>query len=140
MWITSKTGFVSIVEHRSSADLMLVRARCAEDIEDMFAEWMAPLDDDHVRQIRAQYVGEFDGVEINVDRSADYWYRAIVPRSLVALVVARQIHALDYTTNFKGNADKGDTLRHRAYMACWSAMNRFQTTYDRTHPEWDEAD
>lgn len=139
MWIFSKTGFVSIVQHRADSSMMLVRARAAEDIEDMFAEWMAPLDDTTRRQLHSIIDHDWDGVEVACDRSADYWYRAAVPRALVRLVVARQVDALDYDTNFKGNCDKGDTIRHRAYMACWSALNRFQTTYDRTHPMWDEA-
>ena len=130
MWIFSKTGFVSIVEHRQGkGEFLLVRARVAEDIEELFAG------------LEDGFGHEIDPIKIECDRSADYWYRAKVRRSIVRDAINRRVRELDYDSHFKEAADKGDTLRHRAYMACWSAMNRFQTVHDRTTPDdWDEVD
>lgn len=33
MWIFTKDGFFSAVEHRDNSDLLMIRARCREDIE-----------------------------------------------------------------------------------------------------------
>jgi hypothetical protein len=116
MWIMSKTGFISIVQHNDSPDDLLVRARALEDLED----FLEP----------ASHPPASLSYDIQYDPAADYWFRVVVPRDVVATLVADQIDDLDYTTNVKGNCDKGDQARHSAMMSCWSAFNRFQTTHD----------
>jgi hypothetical protein len=97
MWVFTRESFVSIVQHVNDPALLLVRARQKADIERLWPD-----------------------AEITQDPSADYRYRAVVARELVAQTVANQIRAITYTTNFKGGVK--NKRRHDAYLRVWSAM------------------
>jgi hypothetical protein len=103
MWVFSKTGFVSAVQHRDKPDTLLVRARIKEDLE--------PL-------------AEFAGAKIIETEDADYRFRCEVKKKTFSKWLSDQAESIDYT-NFK-NAVHDGTARDAAYMRVWSAMNSLQ--------------
>ena len=100
MWIFLNNAMLSIVAHRSKPDTLLVRARVKGDIEAVFP--LAP---------------------VFTLPSADYHYRAEVPRSEVAAALAQQVNELAYD-NFKASVN--DRARHDWYMDVWSLGHAVQ--------------
>ena len=109
MWLFSKIGFVSVVEHREQQELLLVRARFKEDIKAL-------------RDLVNKEGGS--DVEYVETANADYRYRLGCPRSIFVKVAAGLVNEIDYD-NFK-NAVHGNPVRDKAYMRCWVAMNEAQ--------------
>jgi hypothetical protein len=101
MWIHLSDSFLSVVAHRTQPDDLLVRARVAGDIGRVFP-----------------------GVIETETPSADYRYRATIPRKTVAAVLAEQVASIDYD-NFKNSVTEDD--RHDAYFQSWHAMHRLQS-------------
>jgi hypothetical protein len=97
MWIFLSNAMLSIVQDRSDADRLLVRARVKGDIEAIFA-----------------------GYEPMETPTADYRFRASIPRRIVAERVKAELEVIDYD-NFKNSVP--DHARHMAYMEVWSAMH-----------------
>lgn len=88
MWLMSKTGFVSIVEHRDRPGFVLVRARRMGDLD--------PFIEDNQKYIKEQQ-GEVVYLE-----HADYPYRVVLPKGGVVDTVSRLIRGIDYD-NFKAS-------------------------------------
>lgn len=111
MWLYLQEGFYSIV-HKPPCkkNEILVRARCREDIEKL----KGLLSDKY----------EFSGKIIESPK-ADYAYRMIVSREIMAAFMATTAMELDYD-NFKDTIPSSDTLRHDAYFDCWEAMYEWQ--------------
>lgn len=105
MWVFLNDSFVSVVEHRDEKDVLLVRSRIQGDIEKLVPE-----------------------ATVFEDPSADYRYRALVPRELFQEAMSRAVDKVDYP-NFKGSVS--DARRHQAYMNVWSAMAREYGSYGR---------
>ncbi len=105
MWLCLTDAFVSVVENWNEPDTLLVRARLASDIGRLFPD-----------------------ANVWEDTSADYRYRAIVPRQVVATVIAARITAICYD-NFKAAVDDED--RHDAYLSCWAALRKIQPKGER---------
>lgn len=107
MWVVTTNGFLSIVEDRDDYRNLQVRARVAEDITEHFP--------------RAK-VFTIDG--------ADYRYRAIIKRRVVANRLRRYImDELDYDSHFKDIAlrtSPKNADRHDAYYDTWTAMSQMQ--------------
>lgn len=107
MWIVTTNGFLSIVEDRDDYRNLQVRARVAEDITEHFP--------------RAKVI-TMDG--------ADYRYRAIIKRRVVASRLRRYVmEELDYDSHFKDIAIKTSPKnadRSSAYYSTWTAMSRMQ--------------
>lgn len=101
MWIFLNNAFLSAVAHRTQPDDLLVRGRVAGDIGRVFP-----------------------GVIETETPSADYRYRATIPRKTVAAVLAEQVASISYP-NFKSSIKEAD--RHDACMDVWSVMHRLQT-------------
>jgi hypothetical protein len=80
---------------------LLVRARVAGDIERVFPDAVVTMTPD-----------------------ADYRFRAVLPRKIVAAVLAEQVASISYP-NFKSSIKEAD--RHNACMDVWSVMHRLQT-------------
>ena len=114
MWLYSTCGFFSIV-HKPPCekDEVLVRARCREDILKLQEVLNATLN--------------FDGKPFRTSK-ADYAYRMVVPKGVMASFMAGLLMDLGYD-NFKDTIPSGDHLRHEAYFRCWDAM------YDWQHAE-----
>jgi hypothetical protein len=117
MWIFSKTGFVSIVKHRSMAGHVMVRARVYEDLRNFLDVAEEVL---HYAEDRSK-TGIFDIHELG---GSDYRFRVVMLQRDAATVVGHMLESIDYD-NFK-NATHGEQDRDRAYMEVWSAMNRLQ--------------
>jgi hypothetical protein len=105
MWIFTSVGFFSVVEHKDSPSMVLVRARVKADADalSLFAKRLA-----------------FPAVKWTVTPSNDYRYRTSMDRNTWAEMLRRVALEIDYT-NFKNAVHEGGP-RDSAYMACWSAM------------------
>ena len=113
MWIFTKMGFLSIVEHRDDPNLLMIRTRFKEDIGEL------------CRRIAKQEEGAEPAWEETPD--GDYRYRVTCSREVMARLVEQLVREIDYT-NFKQSVH-GDPTRDRAYMACWNAL---RTAQDRS--------
>ena len=100
MWIFLSDTFLSIVEYRDNPELMLVRARVAGDIEQVFP-----------------------GTDVSDCPTCDYRFRALVPRETVADAVRESVMRIDYD-NFKNSVTDPD--RHNSYFRVWSTMYELQ--------------
>jgi len=98
MWITLNDAFVSVVAHRDKPDILLVRARFEGDLHRLFPE----------------YAGQ-----VMRTPSADYLFRVEVPRTVVALVIAEKLGAIDYP-NFKNSVR--EHWRHDVYSRVWGVF------------------
>lgn len=94
MWIFTKSGMLSIVEHKPEPRYLQVRARQSHHITD-----------------------NFPGTVPLYTPDADYHWRIYLPREEVAEQIDRLIVDIDYP-NFKDAAN--DDLKN-AYLSVWSA-------------------
>lgn len=105
MWLFTKKGFFSAVQHKDDATRILIRARFKGDLERLF---------------------KANGVlaKVSFDSHADYAYRAVITRETFVYIAKREAESIDYT-NFKSAAHDG-TRRDAAYMDVWGVMFRAQ--------------
>lgn len=100
MWIASKNGFISIVQHRDKPDQVLFRARVRKDLESLFSE-----------------------NEIIDTPEADYGFRVFLSKQRAVEIISRQVQEIDYP-NFKNaiaqNQEQRDKLH--AYHDIWGVM------------------
>lgn len=101
MWVFLSDSFVSIVAHRNRPTMLLVRARLPDDIRALFPR---------ARVLKA--IG------------ADYRYRAVISRRVVARVLAKRAAEIAYG-NFKNSVK--DDERHASYMRVWIVMREAQS-------------
>ena len=105
MWLFSKHGFFSAIEHFENADVIHVRARFKGDLERLCAAYgLAP--------------------KVTHTPENDYPYRMDFPRAQWVKIVAGEAESIDYY-NFK-NAVHDGTPRDGAYLNVWSALRRAQ--------------
>ena len=107
MWMITKTGFVSFVEHRDDSEALIARARRRVDLELTFPA-------------QAEAITE--------DPKADYRWRVNVPRATAAQAALAAVEAVDYTSHAKeamAGAVK-DEGRYSAYLNVWTALMRLQ--------------
>lgn len=109
MWIFTKNAFLSVVSDREdvNGDRLLVRARRAGDIENVFE----------------------DAKVFSVPGS-DYAFRAWVKRDVVANVMSNEIQNIDYD-NFKNAIQDNDY--HNAALDVWFVMNDYQMQSQRVN-------
>lgn len=125
MWLVTKFGFFSVVAHQDDPDLVLVRGRSREDLE----------------QLRGFGQGlpvRIDVPDIVVTPAADYLCRIFMPRKSWEILGAALAADIDYV-NFKRQVH-GEPARDAAYMQMWSIMRRYQEQKlapDWTEPEWE---
>ena len=100
MWICFNDGFISAVEHRDSATLLMVRARRREILETLFPD-----------------------TEVLVGASTDYQYRVVVPKTHFSEVVASRIGEISYP-NFKDSVE--DHELHKLYESFWFLHRAYQ--------------
>lgn len=101
MWICFNDAFVSIVEYQNAdADVgmskLLVRARRREHL--------------------VAFLGVEFATQITVTPDRDYRFRAVVSRSLVAMILSKRAWEIDYG-NFKDSVEDADL--HRMYALWW---------------------
>lgn len=103
MWVFLNDAFLSIVEPKEQAagrDVLQVRARKKGHIQAVFGD-----------------------VEVIVAPRADYRYRAFIPRTIVAPIIAQRLMKIDYD-NFKDSIQDNDY--HDACEEVWGVMNSYQ--------------
>jgi len=101
MWLFLNDGFISVVANRDDDQTLLVRARRADDIERIFGA----------------------DTPVVVTPAADYRFRAVIPRAVVAQVLADHIQKIDYP-NFKNSIR--DESYHDAALRVWQTMHGYQ--------------
>lgn len=100
MWLCLSDGFLSIVDKAETTGCLVVRARREGDIE--------------------RY---FPGAKVKKTPGNDYLFRAEIPRTEVADVVAELVMGITYD-NFK-NSVRNRPL-HDAFARIWSVMSGLQ--------------
>jgi hypothetical protein len=100
VWIFLDNAFLSIVPDKDTPGNLLVRARHAGDIEQVFQKARVP-----------------------TTPANDYRFRAFVPPASVAEAIASQVTGTDYM-NFKNSVP--DIDRHMAYLRVWQVMANWQ--------------
>lgn len=115
MWIFTRDGYYSAVQHNADPSLIQVRARAYEDLE------------------RLQKAVPFEGDAILTTLDADYRYRANVLRDDFAHYVLESVLDIDYVTSVKDVISRGEPRRKKAMMEIWTAMYDFQA--DAPDPE-----
>ena len=103
MWLFTKRGFFSIVQHKDDPNLLLVRSRVKGDIEEYWP-WAI----------------------VKEDEGSDYRYRAFMPRFEVVNRLGNIAHDIDYP-DFKASVD--DTRRMSWYYQVWEAMSDMQEVF-----------
>ncbi len=116
MWIFTRTGMVSIVEHRDDPETLLVRARARR----------------HLEAFRGHAVGTGFGA-IWEDATADYRWRCEMSRAAVRTCVLAEIEALDYP-NFKAAIPSQEHAYIEAAHETWAAMLGVQRRETRRKP------
>jgi hypothetical protein len=103
MWLYISGGFLSIVAHRDLPEFLLVRARHPSHIEALFPE-----------------------IGINHLLNADYPYRTIVHRTVVARAMEHYVNNMEYD-NFKNSVV--DEEYHDACLDVWRTMWAYGNRY-----------
>lgn len=115
MWLFTKYGFFSVVQHKSRNGLVLIRAMEKSDIE-----WVR------------DFINEgCDTTPCHVEESPvnDYRFRIVATREEYQDLLKHLGDELDYT-NFKDTIH-GDPVRDNAYTEVWQTMRNFQATKAR---------
>ncbi|WP_144605446.1 hypothetical protein [Algoriphagus algorifonticola] len=100
MWIASKNGFLSVVQHREKPDQVVVRARVRKDLEAIFHE--------------GSIIETPDG---------DYRFRVFISKQEAVALIAKQVQDIDYP-NFKNAIAQTPQQRDKlsAYHDIWTVM------------------
>lgn len=110
MWLQTTDGFFSVVEHRDNDELVLIRARTREDLENLTRYDAEGFDDEHIIE----------------DLAADYQWRLIAPRAAWLEVLTKLTNEIDYD-NFKDAVKKKQgPERASLYMSIWTILRRLQ--------------
>jgi hypothetical protein len=117
MWIFTRDGFYSAVQHRDNPGLVQVRGRVRDDLERLRT------------RTRSSEIIELD--------DADYRYRINIDRDAFAQYVLESVLDIDYTTSVKDAISRGDKDRKRAHLRIWEAMYGLQPRSASTDDEWE---
>jgi hypothetical protein len=101
MWLCLNDGFISVVQDKNDANLLMVRARRKAHLKRLLG-----------RKTR-----------IHETPQADYRWRALVGRKRMVGIITNRILSLDYT-NFKDSVKDEDL--HHMYLGWWFDHHRFQ--------------
>ena len=110
MWLVTTIGFFSIVEKEwdRKTNTLTVRARVRGDLD----------------ALREQFLPELGSI-VESD-TADYRFRAQVPRTAFAAAISRMAEAIDYD-NFKDAVEeRQDHPRAAVYLRVWKVLERLQ--------------
>ena len=111
MWVFTKTGFVSIVEHRDDPGRLLVRARTAR----------------HLRKL-------FPNHAVEKTPDADYPARVYVSRDELLQWLLKQGQGIDYT-NFKSSIPFEELSYSLVCHNVWAAARQLQA---KSTIDWEE--
>ncbi len=102
MWIQFNNSFLSIVLNRNNQKELLVRARVKGDIEKIFPS-----------------------AKVFIDESADYKFRAFLPKSDVVEKIMGKVLEINYD-NFKNSILNNDHERKKIYSNIWFELKKLQ--------------
>ena len=108
MWMFTKDGFFSVVEHRGDDTKLIVRARDREDLETITE--LFPVETD---------------LKVLHTPDADYEWRLVIDRRDWAKYCKVSAWEIDYD-NFKNAIKRQDPERAHLYMNVWAAMRELQ--------------
>jgi hypothetical protein len=100
MWIYGKDAFVSVVQDRNDAEVLIVRSRVKGDLEVLWPQ-----------------------AKIEETPYADYGFRTRLERREVAAAVAKEVMEISYS-NYKDSIT--DKRRKPFYLVVWHAMWEMQ--------------
>lgn len=100
MWVFLNNAFMSAVQARDNPDLLVVRARFAKDLKNVFPD-----------------------LKVSSSNATDYRFRVICPKERFAQTMADAARSIDYG-NFKNSVP--ERWRHDVYADVWSVMWRAQ--------------
>ena len=106
MWIFTKYGFVSVVQHNSIDGYFQVKSRVIDPLEILWPEH-----------------------NVEVIDWADYRFRITLKKELVNSVLLKQIQGVQYTS-FKDECRK-DIDYHDELVKIWSIMHNYQMNMER---------
>jgi hypothetical protein len=104
MWIFTRYGFLSIVQHNDYQNILIVRSRFKGHIQRIFGD-----------------------VEVENDAGTDYEYRTEIPKEKVAKIISDLIADIDYG-NFKN--ELGVKVRDRLQQLDKTYASRCWATYE----------
>lgn len=113
MWIFTRKGFLSIVQHNDKSDILIVRSRFKGHIERIFG----------------------DLVKVQKDTGTDYEYRIEIQKEKVAEVMAGLIDNIDYG-NFKdelNNQVKANQLDRTYVQRCWDTYKAVSDSLSKNY-------
>ena len=100
MWIISRDGFISIVQHKDDPSKFRVRARRIEHLTRTFD------------------ITEDDVIDFGPDAS-DYRYHVDIDREAVAEELLFSLNDIDYESHAKEAMAGDDREMYQALMGCW---------------------
>ena len=106
MWIISKNGFVSLVQHTDDPSKFRARARRREHLEQTFG-----LGPDEIIDMRDE---------------ADYRFHADVPRELANAKIVDALNDVDYESHAKEHMAGDDRGYLNALMGVWGKLLNLQ--------------
>ena len=106
MWIFTKYGFISVVQHNSLEDCFQVKSRVVEPLEILWPE-----------------------MDIEVIDWADYRFRITIEKEKVFDILSKEIQNVNYTS-FK-NECYVDHDYHDALIRVWNTMYNYQLKMER---------
>jgi hypothetical protein len=108
MWIISKTGFVSVVQHQQDPSLMRARARRRDHLVNTFG------------------LGDEEVIDLGPGAN-DYRWHADVTREHVKLALASAVNDVDYDSHVKEAVTGGDEVFYTAMIKSWGALRKLQS-------------
>lgn len=106
MWVFNREGFFSVVQNQEADNQVMVRARFAQDLENL--------------KKKLSSVGAFSIPTIKTPK-ADYPFRIILNKTEWAEYLRKSALDIDYP-NFKSSLK--DQKRHDIYLQVWGVMRR----------------
>tara|TARA_B110000003_G_scaffold274931_1_gene316155 strand:+ start:603 stop:926 length:324 start_codon:yes stop_codon:yes gene_type:complete len=106
MWIFTKYGFISVVQHNSLEDCFQVKSRVVEPLEILWPE-----------------------IDIEIIDWADYRFRITIEKEKVFPTLLELIQEVGYTS-FKDEC-RSDHDYHDALVKVWSTMYNYQLNMER---------
>lgn len=107
MWIITRDGFVSLVEHATDHSKLRARARRVEHLQETF-------------DLR-------DGDIIDLGPNApDYRWHADIPKLNAAQAIYDAVMAIDYESHVKEEVAGDDRVMYSAMLGCWRELYKLQ--------------
>ena len=106
MWVFTKYGFISVVQHNSLPDCFQVKSRVIDPLEVLWPDY-----------------------DIQVIDWADYRFRITIPKTEVALALIEKVIGDVGYTSFKNECETDEDY-HYALTRVWSIMYNYQKTME----------